>query len=143
MVNANLIASRRGLTVVEQKEVTCQNYASMITAIVTTSSGSNEISGTVLRGEPHIVRVNNYWIDFVPTGGPFLFVDHRDRPGLIGAVGNITGSLDVNISAMFVSRQQARGQALMILDLDEPLPSEAKQKILAIPDVYTAKAITL
>jgi D-3-phosphoglycerate dehydrogenase / 2-oxoglutarate reductase len=143
LVNANLIAARRGLTVVEQKDPTCQNYASLITAEVGTSSGSTEISGTVLRNEPHIVRVNSYWVDFVPSEGAFLFVDHRDRPGLIGAVGNVTGSMDVNISAMHVSRQKARGQALMILDLDERLPEEARQKILAIPDVYTAKVIKL
>jgi D-3-phosphoglycerate dehydrogenase len=143
MVNANMIAGRRGLTVTEQKEATCENYASLITAVVTTSTGKREISGTVLRGEPHIVRVNEYWIDFIPTTGPFLFVDHQDRPGLIGAVGNITGSVDVNISAMYVSRQKARGKALMILDLDEKLPDETIKKILAIPDVYTAKAIAL
>jgi D-3-phosphoglycerate dehydrogenase len=142
MVNANLVAGRRGLTVTEQKDVTCQNYASLITAVVATSSGTTEIAGTVLRGESHIVRINNYWIDFVPTTGPFLFVDHKDRPGLIGAVGSITGTMDVNISAMYVSRLKARGQALMILDLDEQLPEAAKQKILAIPDVYTSKAIT-
>ena len=129
MVNANLIAARRGLTVVEQKDATCENYASLVTAVVSTSSGTQEISGTILRGEAHLVRVNSYWIDFIPGSGYFLFVDHKDRPGLIGSVGNITGSVDVNISAMYVSRQKARGQALMILNLDERLPEEAKQKI--------------
>jgi len=142
MVNANLIAGRRGLVVTEQKDMTCQNYASLITVEVTTSSGVTAISGTVLRGESHIVRVNDYWIDFVPTVGPFLFVDHRDRPGLIGSVGNITGSVDVNISAMIVARQQARGKALMILDLDEVLPEDARKKISDIPDVYTVKVIS-
>jgi D-3-phosphoglycerate dehydrogenase / 2-oxoglutarate reductase len=141
LVNANIIAARRGLTVLEQKDPTCQNYASLITAVVTTSTGAQEIAGTVLRGESHIVRVNKYWIDFVPTQGPFLFVDHKDRPGLIGAVGNITGSVDVNISSMYVGRLKARGQALMILDLDERLPEAAKQMIRSIPDVYTAKEI--
>jgi len=141
MVNANLIASNRGLSVSEQKESTCENYASLITVSATTSSGTVEVAGTVLRNESHIVRVNNYWIDFVPTTGPFLFVDHKDRPGLIGAVGNITGEVDVNISAMYVGRLKARGQALMILDLDEALPEAAKNKIAAIPDVLTAKAI--
>jgi len=142
LVNANLIASNRGLNVVEQKEATCENYGSLITVGATTSSGTVEVSGTVLRGESHVVRVNNYWIDFVPTTGPFLFVDHKDRPGLIGAVGNITGEVDVNISAMYVSRLKARGQALMILDLDEALPDSAKKKIAAIQDVSTVKAIT-
>ena len=42
-----------------------------------------------------------------------------------------------------VSRQKARGQALMILELDEKLPASAIKQILAIPDVYTAKTITL
>jgi D-3-phosphoglycerate dehydrogenase / 2-oxoglutarate reductase len=143
MVNANLIAARRGIKVVEQKIATCQNYASLVTAEATTSSGSTIVAGTVLRSEAHIVRVNNYWTDFVPSEGSFLFIDHKDRPGLIGAVGNITGSVDVNISAMIVSRQKARGQALMILDLDEKLPEAARQKLLAIPDVYSAKVIAL
>lgn len=142
MVNASLIAERRGVSVAEEKNAACQNYASLITAEVNTSAGMLAISGTVLRGESHIVRVNEYWVDFVPTSGPFLFVDHKDRPGLIGSVGNITGSVDVNISAMYVSRQQARGKALMILDLDERLPEDARKKILAIPDVYTAKEIS-
>jgi D-3-phosphoglycerate dehydrogenase len=143
LVNANLIAGKRGLTVVEQKDVTCANYATLITAEVTTSAGITDVAGTVLRGEPHIVNVNNYWIDFIPSEGFFLFVDHRDRPGLIGEVGNVTGSVDVNISAMHVGRQKARGKALMILDLDEALPESAKLKILGIPDVYTAKAVML
>ena len=141
IVNASMIAGRRGINVSEEKNAACQNYASLITAEVATSVGTVAIAGTVLRGESHIVRVNEFWIDFVPTSGPFLFVDHKDRPGLIGAVGNITGSVDVNISAMYVSRVQARGKALMILDLDEQLPEDARQKILAISGVYTAQKV--
>ena len=48
--------------------------------------------------------MNQFWIDIVPTGGWFLFASHRDRPGLIGAVGNITGTADINISYMHLSR---------------------------------------
>jgi D-3-phosphoglycerate dehydrogenase len=58
-------------------------------------------------------------------------------------VGKITGDANINISAMHVGRLQARGQALMILALDEPLPPEDQQKILAVPDVYTAKLVQL
>ena len=143
LVNANIVAARRGLTVVEQKEATCENYASLITVEVTTSAGATTVAGTVLHGESHIVRVNNYWLDIVPTGGYFLFSDHRDRPGLIGAVGKITGDADINISAMHLSRLKPRGQALMILALDEPLPEKQRQKLLSLPDVYTAKLVKL
>ena len=143
LVNANLVAARRGLTIVEQKKTACENYASLITIEVTTSTSVTTVAATVMRGEPHIVRVNDYWIDVVPTGGYFLFSDHLDRPGLLGAVGKITGDANINISAMHVGRLQARGQALMILALDEPLPTEDQQKILAVPDVYTAKLVQL
>ena len=143
LVNANLIATQRGLKVVEEKEPTCENYASLITVEATTSSGVTAAAGTVMRGESHIVRVNNYWIDIVPTGGYFLFSDHRDRPGLLGAVGKITGDADINISAMHVSRLKPRGQALMILALDEPVNEEQRQQILSVPDVYSAKLVKL
>jgi D-3-phosphoglycerate dehydrogenase len=143
VVNANIIAARRGIKVIEQKETTCENYANLITLEVTTSSETITVAGTVLRGETHIVRVNDYWIDIIPTGGYFLFSDHRDRPGLIGAVGKIAGDSDINISYMHLSRLKPRGQALMILALDAPFSREQIDKILALPDVYTAKVVKI
>jgi D-3-phosphoglycerate dehydrogenase len=143
LVNANVVAAQRGLTVVEQKEAICENYASLITVEVTTSTGTTTGTGTVMRGESHIVRVDNYWLDIVPTGGYFLFSDHRDCPGLIGAVGKITGDADINISYMHLSRLKLRGQALMILALDEPLPEEQCQQILSLSDVHTVKLVKL
>ena len=143
LVNANIVAARRGLTIVEQKEATCENYASLVTIEVTTSAGVTAVAGTVIQDELHIVRVNDYWIDIVPKGGYFLFSDHQDCPGIIGAVGNITGAADINISAMHVSRLKPRGRALMIIALDEPLPQEQQQKMLSIPGVDTVKLVKL
>ena len=143
LVNANLVAARRGLTVVEQKETVCENYASLITVEATTSSGVTTVAATVLRGETHIVQANNYWLDIAPAEGYFLFLDHLDRPGLMGTVGKITGDADINISAMYVSRLKPRGQALAVLALDEYLPEEQQQQVLSIPDVYSAKLIKL
>ena len=143
LVNADIVAAQRGLAVVEQKAATCKNYASLITVEATTDSGVTTVAGTVMRGETHIVRVNKYWIDIVPTGAYFLFSDHLDRPGMIGAVGKIAGDADVNISGMYVGRLKPRGQALMVIALDEPMPEEQQQQMLAIPDVYSAKLVKL
>jgi D-3-phosphoglycerate dehydrogenase len=143
IVNADMVASKRGIKVLEQSESTCENYANLITLEVTTNQGATTVSGTVLGGETRIVRVNNYWIDIIPTGGYFLFSDHRDRPGLIGSVGKITGDADINISYMHLSRLKPRGQALMILALDETLSDEQIKKILALPDVRTAKVVKI
>ena len=143
LVNANIVAARRGIRVAEEKNAFCENYANLLTLEAATSAGDITVSGTVLRGETHVVQVDNYWIDIVPTGGYFLFSDHRDRPGLIGAVGEITGDADINISYMHLSRLKPRGQALMILALDEALDEEHRQQILALPDVQTAKLVKI
>jgi D-3-phosphoglycerate dehydrogenase len=55
----------------------------------------------------------------------------------------VTGKADINISFMQLSRLKPRGQALMILALDEFLPEEQRQQILALQDVYSAKVVKL
>jgi D-3-phosphoglycerate dehydrogenase len=144
IVNVNLIAAKRGLSVIEEKEATCINYASLLTVSITTTTGTWTVAGTIINKDSHIVRVNDFWLDIVPTPGSyFLFSDHKDRPGLIGAVGKITGDADINISFMHLGRLKPRGQALLVLTLDEPLPEKQQKQILAIPDVYSVKLVGL
>ena len=143
LVNAHLIAQRRGLKITEHKDLVCENYGNLVTVEVSTSVGQTTVAGTVMRGEPHIVRVNNYWIDVVPRGGYFIFSDHRDRPGLIGTVGTILGNADININSMQLGRLEPRGPALLVLELDELIGEEQRQQLLAIPDIYTIKSVKL
>ena len=70
-------------------------------------------------------------------------LDHRDRPGLIGAVGTIAGKYDVNISFMELGRLEPRGPAVMVLALDEPLNEAQCQEILALGDVRSVKMVQL
>ena len=143
LVNVGFIAAQRGLKISEEREVTCQNYSNLLTLEVNTNVGTTAISGTVRDSEIHIVQVNDFWMDIVPTGGYLLFCDHLDRPGLVGTIGNIAGKAAINISSMHLSRLQPRGKALMILALDEPLGEEQLQEILALPGIYSAKAVKL
>jgi len=47
IVNANIVAARRGITVVEEKESICRNYASLITIEAITSTGVTTVAVTV------------------------------------------------------------------------------------------------
>jgi len=138
LVNAALVAQNHGLSIVEQKTTAIQNFANLITIKV----GDNQVSGTTLEGEPRIVQINPYWVDVVPSGYLFLS-DHLDRPGIIGAVGTILGNANINISFMQVGRITARGKAIMVLNVDEPLPPEVIDQLLTIPDIYTAKMVKM
>ena len=143
LVNAGMMAQRRGLKVTEHKSPDCENYSSLISVRATTSKGTTQVAGTVMRGDTHIVRINDYWFDLAKTDGYFLFVDHQDRPGLIGAVGNITGKADVNISFMQLARLKPRGSALMVLALDETLNEAQCLQIMKLPDVHSVKMVRL
>jgi D-3-phosphoglycerate dehydrogenase len=143
LVNANVLAQQRGLKISEQKETEVQNYASLIALEVVASGGTVDVAGTVLRDETHIVRINQFWLDIIPSGGYFMLCYHNDKPGLIGAVGTITGKANVNISSMQVARLEKRGEALMILALDEPASDENIKQILGVPDIKAVKLVKL
>ena len=88
----------------EQRNPTAQEYASLVTASLETSSGPISIAATAMRNEAHIVKVNDYWMDITPSTPYLLFVDNLDQPGTIGAVGTVAGRHNINISFMEVGR---------------------------------------
>ncbi len=144
LVNADIIAESRGLIVTEQKEATCENYANMLTVEVDTKAGRTLVAGSSLRGRTHLTRVGDYWLEIEPTGSYMVFTEHKDRPGMIGAVGTIIGNADINISQMQVSRGVHRGGgAMMVFCLDDPMTEECYQQVRALPDMYKVLTVKL
>ena len=73
----------------------------------------------------------------------WALLEHNDRPGMIGLVGTLLGEADINISSMQVGRKAPRGDALMILAVDEPVPSEVVERIRQAVSITTIKVIKL
>jgi D-3-phosphoglycerate dehydrogenase len=144
LVNANLVAESRGLRIVERKDPEeADGLANLITVRVRTAGGGTTVAGTVEHGTPHVVQVDDLRVDLSPSGGYLLFCNNQDRPGMIGAVGMKMRDFDINISSMKVGRTQARGRALMVLELDEPPTAEQVKEIEAIPDIFRARLVRL
>ena len=143
LINAPLMAQQRALKVTEQKSVAAQEYGNLISVTLQTTAGGTTLAGTSMRNEVHIVRVNDYWLDIVPSVPYLLFVEQRDQPGSIGAVGTVTGRNDINISFMVVGRMGARGAAMMIVGLDDPVPPPVLEEIRAIRQIQTARLVKL
>mgnify|MGYP000181162135 CR=1 FL=1 len=142
LVNAGLIARERGLEVSEEKSGDAGHFANLITLTLNENGTQRALAGTVIRDEPYIVRIDKYWLDFVARGYQLL-VYNRDQPGLIGQVGLVTGRADINIAFMGVGRLAARGDALMVLTLDEFIPPHVQAEIDALPGVYSTKLLVL
>ena len=138
LVNAMALAQERGLTVGERRETGESRYPALLELRV----GGTTVGGTLVQGEPRIVFIDGFWVD-VPVEGHLLLTKHHDKPGLVGRVGTLLGGSDVNISSMQVGRLHARGAALMILTLDDPVPDEVRDQIALFADVDEVKTARL
>ena len=143
LVNAQLVARGRGLRISERKTPDAAPYTSRLEVAVETERGEAHVAGTIVNRRPHIVQIGEFPIDLVPTRGYMLLTRHQDRPGMIGKVGTILGEADVNISAMQVGREAPRGEALMILSVDDPVSPDVIARLRAVENVNTIRVIQL
>ncbi len=141
-VNARAVASARGITVVEHRSARASEFSNLVTLEAEGERGKTRIGGTVLLNEAHIVHFDGYRIDLVPQG-TFLMSWHADRPGIIGAVGTLLGQNNINIASMQVGRNRPRGNAVMILSVDEPVPEALRTRIRQIPGMADVQYVTL
>jgi len=142
LVNAPLIARERGVVVNEVRTSETLDFADLITLRVCAAGGEHLLSGTVMRGKPHILRIDDYWFDFAPVG-QLLVSEHIEQPGIIGNMGMLLGEAGVNISFVQVGRQARGGYGMMVLGVDDPLSRETLDRIKTLPSVRAIWLIRL
>lgn len=95
-----------------------QTYKNTVEIDVETEKGFITLAATITEeGRQRIVRINDYWVDFVPTGDLFIFQNH-DKPGVIGTVGQLLGAHGINIANFALGRKDKSGLALGALEVD-------------------------
>jgi D-3-phosphoglycerate dehydrogenase len=141
-VNAAIEAKERGIRVVETRDSSVRDFSGSIHLEANGTKGQHSVTGTLLtNGEIRITDLDEFPIN-VPPSNYMLFTLHRDMPGIIGKIGSLLGSFNVNIASMQVGRKIVRGDAVMALSLDDPLPEEILSEIIKIEgirDAYTVK----
>ncbi len=143
VVNARTAAAERGLHIVEQKTDTSATYQSLVTVAIETTGGAVTVAGTVIDREPHIVAIDGYRVNVVPNDAYWLLSRNLDRPGMIGAIGTLLGEHDINVNTMQTGRERPRGEVLMLLGVDEPIPDAVLDQIRSMPDIHSAQLVRL
>ena len=134
---------RRGMTLIERKKHEHDlRYDTMLTIRAKTGSQEYTVRGAMLQDEPHIVAIDDLWVDF-PASGHLVISLHQDRPGIIGGVGTILGQSDVNISFMHVGRHAPRTTAVMVLGTDEVVPDSLMQTLNAQDHITWLRSVSL
>jgi D-3-phosphoglycerate dehydrogenase/(S)-sulfolactate dehydrogenase len=141
-VSAPTLAQERGIEVVEKRRREHQNFVSSLSLIV---KGKTELSleGTVFgRRDPRIVRVNGFDIEAVPAGH-LVAIHNRDVPGVVGRIGTVLGDAGVNIGRIHLSRDQKRGEAFSLINVDSEVPSPVLEELRQLSGVLSVRQINL
>ncbi|WP_174734048.1 phosphoglycerate dehydrogenase [Mesobacillus harenae] len=142
-VNAMHTAKERGITVGEKISSNTHGYANSISVTAKGEDSVFTIQGTYIENYgPRIVNLNGFNIDFHPEGN-LLYIQHMDRPGVIGRVGQIIGDLGINIAAMQVGRKEAGGEAIMVLSFDKQVDDKIVDILSKLDDIVSINRILL
>ncbi|MBF2003746.1 MAG: phosphoglycerate dehydrogenase [Synechococcales cyanobacterium M58_A2018_015] len=142
-VNASIEAKERGIRVVETRDASARDYTGSLHLTAHGSLGKHSVSGALLgNSEIRITSLDEFPIN-VPPSRYMLFTMHRDMPGIIGKIGSLLGSFNVNIASMQVGRKIVRGDAVMVLSIDDPLPDGILTEITKVAGIRDAYTVTL
>ena len=75
-------------------------------------------------GKPRFIQIKGINID-AEVGENMVYTTNNDVPGIIWVLGSILGANNVNIANFTLGRAEAKGEAIALLYLDEPLPAKA------------------
>lgn len=125
MVSAPVIAKERGVKISTTKQDQSGAFEGYIKVTVVTESRERSIAGTVFNdGKPRFIQIKGINID-AEVGENMVYTTNNDVPGIIGVLGSILGTNSVNIANFTLGRAEAKGEAIALLYLDEPLPAKA------------------
>ena len=146
-VNARLLAEERGVRVrVVTGDAEPARPPDFSFEVVSGDDGplSHHVTVRWDRHDAAIMEVDGFTLNS-PLAGDVLITHHRDQPGVIGAVGTILARHDVNIAGMQVGRHLPRrgGEAIMVLNVDDAIPTEALDELKGIAGIETAYVVSL
>jgi len=140
-VNAGEMALRHGVEVREQRTSRSGSFAGAI-ELRAEGRGPSSIQGALVLGQPRLVLLNEMRTDLL-LDGSFLMLEHRDRPGLIGEIGQVLGVASLNIAEMQVGRDVPRGLAVTAIRVDEAIPDEVVEELRGIPDIQRVHRVEI
>ncbi|HEY5036311.1 MAG TPA: ACT domain-containing protein, partial [Chthoniobacterales bacterium] len=103
---------------------------------------SVSVAGAFFGATPRIVSINDRPVEARPRG-VVLVLENSDRPGMVGRIGTLLGAHGVNIATMSLSRNQAGGRALTVLNLDAAPALDLLAEIRASEDIHSAQVVQL
>ena len=141
-VNAPAFAESLGLKINETRLSAAGDYTDLLELSASGEGKDVSVAGAFFGATPRIVSINSRPVEARPHG-VVLVLENTDRPGMVGRIGTLLGDHGVNIATMSLSRNQAGGTALTVLNLDTAPDAALLAEIRASEDIHSAQVIEL
>jgi D-3-phosphoglycerate dehydrogenase len=133
----------RGIRIRESKSSEDKEFVTLIQLSLKTDKLTATVSGTLSANkQPRIVKIDEYYMEVQPIG-EMVFIRNWDRPGIIGSLGSLMGSHQINIAAMTFGRDKPAGRAVSVLNVDSPITPAILEKVRKIENILEAKVIRI
>ena len=141
MVNAPFLAKERGLDVRSVRHEREGVYHTMLRVTVATSQGPRSVAGTLFgTDQPRLVEIFGVGIE-AELSGNMLYIVNEDAPGFIGRIGTLLGESGINIGTFHLGRREAGGEAVLLLSVDEAVPTAVVDAAGQLPGVKRVMAL--
>ncbi len=142
-INALHYADNLGLKFQELKCSEQRDHSELIEVKVKSSNGSEyQIGATYFGSSPRIVTLHGRDLD-AQLDGVLMVFENKDRPGIVGWIGNILAKHNINIASMSLSRSKPGAGALSLLNLDSMPDESLSKEILECGDITNLNFIQL
>lgn len=142
-VNAPHIAKEREIQIGEEHSSDAKGYSNLIQATIIGENETLKLYGTHYNEfGSRIIQLNDFQIDFQPSKHN-IFIQHNDRPGVIGKVGQLLGNHQINIATMQVGRKQEGGNAIMLLAIDKMCDDDVLQALYDVSEIASVRSLEL
>lgn len=144
-VNAPLMAADRGCEVRLLTDPKAYDFRNVTELRGTLADGRVvSVAGTLTgpRMVPKIIGINGFDLE-IPLSEHMAFFTYEDRPGVIGQIGNMLGSADVNIATMQVARNDDATEALVALTVDHKIPDDVLSGIAELVRTEAVQVVDL
>ena len=144
IVNSEILLRERGIELVEERSATMGEFRSLVTAEVVSQERTVSAAGSFFGGHARLVHKDGFPLE-CRLERILLMTLHRDRPGVIGRVGDVCGRHQVNIAHLSLGRlpDKPGGDAIGLFVLDSEPPAEAVTEILGLDPVVRATIVHL
>ena len=141
LISAPQLARDHGIFVQETRTESSGDYVSLVRVSLETDTHSVSVAGTLLHGDrPRIVDVTGVPLE-AELGAHMLFINNKDKPGLIGGLGSTLADAGINIATFNLGRTTPGGDAVALVSLDQEIPPEVLTQVAQMPSVASAKAL--